>query len=316
MIVAISCFDVRNGKEDDVQSAFVNRPREVESHPAFLGLEVLQDGPKFVLLTRWTDEASFREWHRSLELHKSHALIPPGLKLETTETILVVGETLEGATSSSEAGTVFLRGFLPISRLLAHGQGLFVATIDHEGKVTYANEAFDTLLGADLAGRNWDELLEPTFRQRFWERLDEAGDKPFLVHMVDAALQRSLSLSIYVHRTGDDGFIVAGEPPWNDQKMMSEQVLSMNAELAVLSREKSRQTRLLEEANRKLRDAHWHLEKIASVLPICLSCRNVKTGDGEWEDVASYLMKYGDFLSHGYCEECAQSLGLDAEEES
>jgi len=33
------------------------------------------------LVTQWTDEASYRNWHRGHGYHESHAGIPKGLKL-------------------------------------------------------------------------------------------------------------------------------------------------------------------------------------------------------------------------------------------
>ncbi len=101
MVVAISIFAVRNGMEAEVRSAFERRPRLVEAAPGVLGLEVFQSGPTFVLFTRWEDEASFREWHGSPEHHRSHAWMPPGLKLDPAGTRLVVGERIELATSEA-----------------------------------------------------------------------------------------------------------------------------------------------------------------------------------------------------------------------
>lgn len=99
MVVAISTFAVRNGAEAEVRAAFENRPRLVESAAGFLGLEVFQSGATFVLFTRWEDERSFRAWHRSPEHHRSHAMMPAGLKLDPARTRLFVGERIDLATS-------------------------------------------------------------------------------------------------------------------------------------------------------------------------------------------------------------------------
>ena len=39
-----------------------------------------------LLVTHWTDEESFRTWHRSHEYRESHAGIPKGLKLDAAAT--------------------------------------------------------------------------------------------------------------------------------------------------------------------------------------------------------------------------------------
>lgn len=85
MVTVISRFRVRNGMEDEVRQAFLNRPRLVERATGFCGLDVLTDSTDpslFLLLTRWSYEESFRIWHHSESHHASHALIPNGLKFE------------------------------------------------------------------------------------------------------------------------------------------------------------------------------------------------------------------------------------------
>jgi hypothetical protein len=195
----------------------------------------------------------------------------------------------------------------PLARLINEGQAVHVALLDAEGQVTHANKAFESALGCELVGRQWDSLLESASCRFFWEQLDAPDDGPVLVRLLNASGE-PLSLSVYARRAPDGGVTVVGEPPWDAQCMMADKILRTNAELAVLSRENARQARLLEETNRKLNEAYWHLDKIAEVLPMCVSCRNVKTEEGNWEDVASFLMKHSDFLSHGYCEDCAERI--------
>ena len=84
MFVAVSKFQVAGGREEEVKEAFRNRPHLVESDPGFIRLEVLspRDLPHEIwLLTFWTDEESFRTWHRSHTYREAHSGIPKGLKL-------------------------------------------------------------------------------------------------------------------------------------------------------------------------------------------------------------------------------------------
>ena len=127
MVTVISRFRVRNGMEEEVRSAFVNRPRRVESTAGFCGLDVMTDASDpsvFLLLTRWTDEASFRVWHRSDAHHLSHELMPRGLKLDATFTSLTVGNGIgnpEGAhylNDALEGQTVALSKWLMDSELV------------------------------------------------------------------------------------------------------------------------------------------------------------------------------------------------------
>lgn len=89
--VAYSRFVVANGMREEVKLAFQRRPRLVEGAPGFLRLDVISplDRPEeFWLVTYWTDEQSFRDWHRSHSYSDSHAGIPKGLKLVRGETLI------------------------------------------------------------------------------------------------------------------------------------------------------------------------------------------------------------------------------------
>ena len=84
MFVALSSFTIASDTVDEVRTAFQDRPHLVEHAPGFLGLEVMspQDTPAEIwLVTRWSDEAAYREWHHGHDFHASHKGIPKGLKL-------------------------------------------------------------------------------------------------------------------------------------------------------------------------------------------------------------------------------------------
>jgi heme oxygenase (mycobilin-producing) len=89
--VSISRFRVRNGMEDSVADAFRSRPHLVDGAPGFVRMEVLSpsdDSSEFWLVTYWSSEESFREWHHSHEFRTSHAFMPKGLKLDPASTEL------------------------------------------------------------------------------------------------------------------------------------------------------------------------------------------------------------------------------------
>jgi heme-degrading monooxygenase HmoA len=91
---------VANGMKGEVTRAFRDRPRLVDDAPGFLGLEVFtssDDAAIFHLVTRWTDEPSFRRWHGSDEHRESHAWMPKGLKLDASFTRVQVLERIEDA---------------------------------------------------------------------------------------------------------------------------------------------------------------------------------------------------------------------------
>src|SRR5436305_14403892 len=80
--VALSRFTIANGMEAEVQQAFRDRPHQVDGTPGFVRMEVLVpvDAPEEVwLFTWWSDEASYRTWHRGQEYRDAHLGIPRGL---------------------------------------------------------------------------------------------------------------------------------------------------------------------------------------------------------------------------------------------
>jgi heme-degrading monooxygenase HmoA len=89
MFVALSRFTIRNDMAAEVRQAFSARPHLVDKERGFLGMQVmspLENQAEIWLVTRWTDEHSYRTWHKSHSYHESHSGIPKGLKLVPTGT--------------------------------------------------------------------------------------------------------------------------------------------------------------------------------------------------------------------------------------
>ena len=86
MFAVISTFTVDNTNDMTaaVKAAYIARPHLVDGAAGFVRLDVLSplDKPDEIwLLTYWTDEASFHDWHRTHRYQEAHAAIPAGLKL-------------------------------------------------------------------------------------------------------------------------------------------------------------------------------------------------------------------------------------------
>jgi heme-degrading monooxygenase HmoA len=84
MYVVISRFTIRNGMADEVRQAFRDRPHLVDRAEGFIAMQVMSpvgNPDEIWLLTRWSDERSYRTWHKGHGYHASHAGIPKGLKL-------------------------------------------------------------------------------------------------------------------------------------------------------------------------------------------------------------------------------------------
>lgn len=55
------------------------------------------------------------------------------------------------------------------------------------------------------------------------------------------------------------------------------------------------------------------LSELRSLLPICSSCKKIRAGDGQWENVETYIKAHVPEvdLSHGLCPSCARKLYPD-----
>lgn len=48
---------------------------------------------------------------------------------------------------------------------------------------------------------------------------------------------------------------------------------------------------------------------LESILPICMSCKRIRSGDDNWQSLEAYVTEHTDsVVSHGICPECAKKL--------
>ncbi|MCM2340784.1 MAG: antibiotic biosynthesis monooxygenase [Rhodoferax sp.] len=75
--------------DEDVRQAFLQRPHNVDQVPGFIRMEVANPTDNtndFWLMTWWTDQRAFDDWHHSDAYRESHQGIPKGLKLDPKRT--------------------------------------------------------------------------------------------------------------------------------------------------------------------------------------------------------------------------------------
>lgn len=261
MILAVSRFRVANGKEAEVVDAFLNRPRLVDAWPGFLGMETFtdtKDATVFYLVTRWTDHASFREWHASPAHRESHEWMPKGLRLDPAYTKVVELDRLTAVDGPELFETVVDSAQL-LAQYLDRTRVVCVVRTTRDGTVLYANEGIARHLQttpAELRGRSIFSCL--TENDADLLRLELAGEGA-------AGLQRlnlcntdghPMTLACIVRVTPADCTIV-GEPEFEHEREMHQQLLAVNEELASMARERHRAAsteqsarRLAEQANR------------------------------------------------------------------
>ena len=325
MILGMSRFKVINGLEAKVKQAFLHRPHLVDHVPGFLGMETFteeKDGTAFYLLTRWTDAESFRAWHASPAHHESHRGIPKGLKLDPSFTKITVLDRLADSQIA-----VSLREFVDdagelFASALAMSETLHFLAGTSAGVITACNDTITRALGisqAELLGSPiWKHLAESD-GAGLQERIAtgrRAPNERFPLNFVRAD-REPVVLSCWTD-VQPTHFTLLAEPSLNRNTGYDEQLYATNNELSVLAREHARRGKELAAARAQLQETldelnrtHWHLRKVAEVLPMCAECGRVKPGEGDWGTVADYLRENSLFLSHGCCPECAGKLAAD-----
>jgi len=194
MVTVISRFRVRNGMEEEVRQAFLNRPRFVEKVPGFLGLDVLTDAADpsvFLLLTRWSDEESFSAWHSSEAHHESHVFMPKGLKLDPKFTVLTVGNSILPSAPLQTLQNAFANHTDALTGWLKNSDTVFALLLSADGSIRDLNRAAQRVLLANLAAKTvpklWDYLVSSDtehLRQRLSEQ-ESAQDESFLLNLTD-----------------------------------------------------------------------------------------------------------------------------------
>ena len=300
-----------------MREAFLNRPGRVDQAAGFLGLEVFtdtEDAAQFYLVTRWTDAECYGRWHASPEHHKAHAGIPKGLKLDASFTLVRTLDRIADPDTLAHADGV--RDLAPaVAEFLGRSSAVHWLMARPDGAIVAWNDAM-----AEAIGGPADSLRG----QRVWELLTESDAASLQGTVAGGGNGRAFPCRLnFVRCDGmpftlectidvqPDRFVLIGEAVRRDEVALERELITLNNRLSVLLRENGRKSKALHEANAKLsqalkdlQDSHWHLKKIQEVLPICMGCGKVQTGESQWEEVVEYLRKNSLFLSHAYCPVC------------
>jgi heme-degrading monooxygenase HmoA len=233
-VVVISTFRVANGMEGAVRQAFLDRPGLVDDAPGFLGMEVLldhQDDSIFHLLTRWTDESSFKSWHPG-PLHKlAHRGIPKGLKLDPAYTAVRTLYALAGdAGPESAVSEEALIARLP--RFLAHTRSFHWMKASFDGWILAANPAFELLLQEScktLPGQSlWDRVtqVDAASIRAILKSDNIDSEDPVLLNFVsrDQSVQ---TLECHIEVRSRD-FVLVGEPVPEHDRALAKELLELN----------------------------------------------------------------------------------------
>lgn len=269
MILAVSRFRVANGKEGEVVGAFLDRPRLVDGWPGFLGMETFTDHADttvFYLVTRWTDPESFRAWHASPAHRESHAWIPRGLRLDPSYTKVLELDRLTGE------GPDLFETVVDSAHLLArYLQGTRVVSLirtDRAGTVLFANEGVARHLRTTtdaLRGRSIFSCLTDSDAELMRLQLrSETAPSLMRLNLCDMD-GNPLTLACVVRVTPEDCTIL-GEPEFEHEREMHQQLLAVNEELATLARDRHKKAKVDEAARETAEEANRMKDEALAVI--------------------------------------------------
>jgi hypothetical protein len=195
---------------------------------------------------------------------------------------------------------------------------MYTLTAKLDGTILSTAPAFEFLPGGSgpLAGQSlWEFLTEPDAAaiQTFLQSGETVAHAHTLLNFVNRGhLVRTLHCRL--ERRAQE-FILTGEPLPADDRALAHELLELNNRWALLVREYEKTVKQLRKAKddlakamAELDESHWYLRKIGEMLPICMYCGKVNTGENRWEEVVEYLKANSLFLSHGCCPACLDRM--------
>ena len=115
-----------------------------------------------------------------------------------------------------------------------------LAILDREGCIRYVNQTLSKFLKADCAevtGKNFINFLTGPDGETLSKRLSVGNfspDEELLLNIVD--IDQFPALLRFRLASLEDGFLVLGEPPLDDNQALQEELIQLNNQLSVLSR--------------------------------------------------------------------------------
>ncbi|HUG82025.1 MAG TPA: diguanylate cyclase [Bryobacterales bacterium] len=263
MVTVISRFRVRNGLEEEVRKAFLSRPHLVENTAGFRGFDVLTDAADpsvFLLLTRWTDEPSFRAWHCSEAHHQSHGTMPPGLKLDAAFTSVTIGNSIEDPAGVHTLGNAIQGQVVGISQWLTESDAIFALLLAPDGAIRARNQAgyrvFPPDQAKDFGQTIWDYLLCSDV-QELRQRLLGSGDQQESRLLLNVAQGQENPITLEVGLVRCNGAILLlGTQEQRYESQAQTEILKLTNDLSLMVREAAQK-------NRELKDANETIERLA-----------------------------------------------------
>jgi hypothetical protein len=197
--------------------------------------------------------------------------------------------------------------------LILKSQTVAWARFGPDGSLAEANPRFLRLVGEEVMGRHLRFLVVEGQRKEITKLLSErrSCSAPCNFHFV-SGIDAPVTQVVTWEWDGDDVYLF-GEMHVEDLESTQAALCKLNSRVSELARENAKKNAALEKALADLDASHWRLRRLQELLPICVYCGKVRTGEDYWESLHSYLTENADFLTHGICPECATEAEREVE---
>ncbi|MEX2471994.1 MAG: PAS domain-containing protein [Gemmatimonadota bacterium] len=159
-----------------------------------------------------------------------------------------------------------------------------VVLVGLDRRIRYLNRAAEGYEPYDLIGRDFIDLVEPSFREAQAE-------------MFDKVLGSGEPTTDEIQVLGANG-----DPEWHEGSMIP-LIRDGNVVDIVIVTKNVTARRLAEEEATALR----------ALVPVCSWCRRVRDDQGYWQGIESYIAEQsGSLVTHAMCPDCEEEMGPPA----
>ena len=173
-----------------------------------------------------------------------------------------------------------------------------IVVYDMEGKVIYFNHAFTHVLG-------W------TLEERLGKKMDvfvPDEDWPETRKMIDKVLAGESFFGFETRRHTKEGNIIPVSISGAIYRDQNGNPAGSIINLRDITDLKMAEEALLRERD-KLKEALAKIKTLSGMLPICVSCKNIRDDKGYWNQIESYIREHSEAeFSHSMCPECKKRI--------